>query len=206
MKPDIIICLGRMLLENNKPCAVLRSRLNKMIELLIKYPNVKAILSGGKYHASNDENISEAKGMYDYVKLVAPELIKRCTIEDKSGSTISQLCILKTDYIEKRGYKRIGLVTDEAHMPRAALIFHSILGPEYEIINFPSPLDVSGVWGKLIKDKEQELYELTIETRTSLIKPGDHEKWMEYERRFMEEKKRKMASKEIDITNTPKVS
>jgi len=205
MKPDVIVCLGKSLLPGGKPDAVLRSRLRQTIKLMRKYSETPVILAGGKYHALAKVKTSEAKAMFNYLKKRVPAQIDNCIVEDKSSSTIDQFCRIKTQYAMPQGWEHLHLVTDEAHMPRAKLIMESIFGPGYKISTSISPLDISGVWGQMIIDREKELLSLTIKTRTSLIKAGDHESWLTYEKRFEEEKKRLLTDKKISITDTPVV-
>ncbi len=61
---------------------------------------------------------------------------KKILLEDKSRSTEEDALYTK-EILKKNGFKSIILVTSPYHSRRAALIFKSILGDEFKIINAP---------------------------------------------------------------------
>lgn len=189
---DAIICLGNTLLDDGTPDWTLQSRLNKTVEAWNQNPNAVLILSGGKSLSSlNKKNVhSEATGMLNYLKENYSEIIegKKIIIEEDSLTTIDQLCKIKLQILLPRGFKNIGLVTDEIHMPRATMIIQSILGKDFNVESFEAQFLLAGRWKQVIVDLEKGLYDLTKRTRVDLIKEGDHEMWQKMETDYQKKK------------------
>lgn len=199
MNPDIIICFGKML-WNNIPDWFLESRLQKTIEIAKQYPDAPIILTGGQSHLiENKVSISEAEAMKKFILEKAPELEQRLITEDKGDSTIHQIILIKTQIIEPKGYKNIGIITDEIHMPRAEATAKHVLGDSYSVLPYPSIIKLSGTYRKAIETVEEQNYKLLQETRLNVIKPGDHEEWQrvndEYKSLSKAEKEKRLGIK-----------
>lgn len=109
---DYIIVLGAQLKENG-PSRILRMRLEKAYEYLVKNENTKVIVSGGQGSA---EPMSEAEGMYRYLceKGIAPE---RILLEAESKNTHQNLRNSKLLIKEKDAL--VGIVSSNFHIFRA---------------------------------------------------------------------------------------
>lgn len=178
MNPEILICFGKSLYKDLKPDWFLEARLNKTIEIAQEYKDIPIVLTGGKSHLIEHEvEISEAKSMSDFISKKNENLISRFIIEDKADSTVDQIIRIKTEIIIPNNIRVVGIITDEIHMPRAKMTTHHILGNEYQVVDFPAEVRISGNWRKALDDIEAKVYELLERTRFSSINPGDHEHW-----------------------------
>lgn len=116
--PDLVIVLGCQVYGYN-PSTELKSRLNKSIGILNKYPDLICIVSGGQGY---DETVAEAAVMKKY--LVDNNISEnRIYEEDESSNTLENL-LLSKKLIEDNNLKHgnIIIVTSEYHIPRATLI------------------------------------------------------------------------------------
>lgn len=197
--PDILICFGKML-WNNIPDWFLESRLLKTIEIARLYPDIPIILTGGQSHLIESKvSVSEAEAMETFILNINPNLQERLIIEDKGDSTIHQIILIKTQIIEPKGYNKIGIITDEIHMPRAEATAKHILGDGYSILPYPSIIKLSGTYRKAIENVEEQNYKLLQETRLNVIQPGDHKEWQrvndEYKSLSKDEKEKRLGVK-----------
>lgn len=119
-KPNCIVVLGCQLWGEN-PSPMLQKRLDKAYDLLIKYPDVPVVVTGGQ---GDDEVISEGEGMKRYLvrRGISEE---RIIVEDKSTSTYENIKNA-FEMTDKMGLSRdITIATSEYHMYRASLIAKS---------------------------------------------------------------------------------
>lgn len=112
---DYIIVLGAQM-KAHGPSRVLKMRLDKACDYLVKNPDTIVIVSGAK---GNDEHISEAQGMYDYLveQGISPERIIK---EDQSRNT-SQNINYSSAFLDKEK-DSVGIVTNNFHIFRATHI------------------------------------------------------------------------------------
>ncbi|MCM1134322.1 MAG: YdcF family protein [Clostridium sp.] len=112
---NYLVVLGAQM-KANGPSKALRYRLDEAVLYLEANKNTKVIVSGGQ---GNDEHISEAQGMYDY--LVSQGIEKdRIFMEDKSKNTFQNL----TFSAEILGKEKdsVGVVSNNFHVFRAVKI------------------------------------------------------------------------------------
>lgn len=119
VKADYLVILGAGV-RGETPSLTLMQRLDKSIEYINKYPEVKIIVSGGK---GPGENISEAEAMKRYLvehKVDEKQIIK----EDRSTSTNENIKFTKQviENIDKKENVKIALVTSDFHMFRSKAI------------------------------------------------------------------------------------
>lgn len=187
------ILFGKKLLPDNTLSWIGEARCEKAMELLKAFSKSKLIITGGK----TTSVVSEASAMKSYIIERIPD--RNIVLEEKSESSIHQLCILKTDYLLVQNIKEVGLITDETHMPRLALVASKIFGDNIKIVEYPARVKISGVNRKLIEDYEQKLYDLT---KTNPVytegKSGDHLLWLNYDK-FYRDHRRKNPESDIDI-------
>ena len=112
---DYIIVLGAQM-KAHGPSRVLKMRLDKAYDYLTDNPDTIVIVSGAQ---GNDEHVSEAQGMYDYLveRGIAPERIIK---EDKSHNT-SQNINYSSAFLD-REKDSVGIVTNNFHIFRATHI------------------------------------------------------------------------------------
>ncbi len=112
---DYLVVLGAQM-KASGPSKALQYRLDEAIRYLDENPDTRVIVSGGQ---GNDEHISEAQGMYDYLvqKGVAPERVIR---EDKSKNTFQNLSF-SAQFLDE-AEDRVGVVSNNFHVFRAVKI------------------------------------------------------------------------------------
>lgn len=112
---DYIIVLGAQM-KADGPSRVLQMRLDTAYDYLVENPGTIAIVSGAR---GNDEHVSEAQGMYDYLveRGIAPDRILK---EDQSRNT-SQNINYSGAFLDKEK-DSVGIVTNNFHIFRATHI------------------------------------------------------------------------------------
>jgi uncharacterized SAM-binding protein YcdF (DUF218 family) len=201
MNTDVIIVLGKGLHTDGTPDCILKSRVSEAVRLA-EQNRAPLIFSGGKAHWKEDTKISEAGAMKRYVVESFPEFdVSRITLEEEGSSTIDQFIKIKTVILIPNGWVNIALVTDELHMPRAALALKHILGDSFRVDEVPAKADIAGGWRRLIEAREEKAYEKTLKTRVEKITKGDHQAWAkanaEFQKRFKDLQAQGMDANEI---------
>lgn len=112
-KFDAIVVFGAAVWKGNIPSPIYEGRLNKSFELYKEKYSNKIILTGSNapYELSEADvgkNFLEAKG-------INPSNLES---ETKTTSTIEQVHFIERELIEKRGLKKILVVSDGFHLPR----------------------------------------------------------------------------------------
>lgn len=116
-KPNMVVVLGCQLWGED-PSPMLKKRLDKAYDLLVKYPDIPVVVTGGQ---GDDEVISEGEGMKRYLmkRGISEE---RIIVEDKSTSTYENIRNA-FEITDKMGLSRdITIATSEYHMYRASLM------------------------------------------------------------------------------------
>ena len=119
-KPNMIVVLGCQLWGED-PSPMLQKRLDKAYDLLVKYPDVPVVVTGGQ---GDDEVISEGEGMKRYLmrRGISED---RIIVEDKSTSTYENIKNA-FEITDAMGLSRdITIATSEYHLYRASLIAKS---------------------------------------------------------------------------------
>ena len=119
-KPNMIVVLGCQLWGED-PSPMLQKRLDKAYDLLVKYPDVPVVVTGGQ---GDDEVISEGEGMKRYLvrKGISED---RIIVEDKSTSTFENIKNA-FEITDAMGMSRdVTIATSEYHIYRASLIAKS---------------------------------------------------------------------------------
>ena len=116
-KPNMVVVLGCQLWGED-PSPMLKKRLDKAYDLLVRYPDVPVVVTGGQ---GDDEVISEGEGMKRYLmrRGISEE---RIIVEDKSTSTYENI---KNAFsiTDSMGLSRdITIATSEYHVYRASLM------------------------------------------------------------------------------------
>ncbi len=116
VQTEYLIVLGCRV-KGTQPGVYLKARLDKAREYLEKYPESKAILSGGQ---GSDEDISEADCMFRYLTAagIAPE---RLILEDASTSTMENFRN-SIKVLNEQGVRltQVTVVTNDFHEYRAS--------------------------------------------------------------------------------------
>jgi uncharacterized SAM-binding protein YcdF (DUF218 family) len=116
-KPNMVVVLGCQL-WGEEPSPMLKKRLDKAYDLLIKYPDVPVVVTGGQ---GDDEVISEGEGMKRYLmrRGISED---RIIVEDKSTSTYENIKNA-FEITDSMGLSRdITIATSEFHVYRASLM------------------------------------------------------------------------------------
>lgn len=80
--PQVMVIFGCQMRKDG-PSILLRDRLDTALDYLEEHPDIKIIVTGGK---GDDEHISEAQGMYDYLTAHGADG-EKIWMEDKSRNT-----------------------------------------------------------------------------------------------------------------------
>lgn len=116
-KPNMVVVLGCQL-WGEEPSPMLKKRLDKAYDLLVKYPDVPVVVTGGQ---GDDEVISEGEGMKRYLmrRGISED---RIIVEDKSTSTYENIKNA-FEITDSMGLSRdITIATSEFHVYRASLM------------------------------------------------------------------------------------
>ena len=116
--PDLVIVLGCQVKGEN-PGNLLKSRLDKVGEVLNKYPGAACIVSGGQ---GPDEIVRESKVMKKY--LADKGIDEGRIYEEGESSTTFENLLFSKKLIEENNlnHANIIIITSEYHIPRAMII------------------------------------------------------------------------------------
>ena len=129
---DYVIVLGAKLKESG-PSLILKQRLDYAIEYLELNPETVVIVSGGK---GNDEPLSEAEGMKDYLISVGKIEEARIILEKESSSTYENL-LNSAEFVDEGS--TVGIISSNFHVFRAVKIAEEL---EYKnVVSMPAPSD-----------------------------------------------------------------
>ncbi|EAZ86634.1 YdcF family protein [Lysinibacillus sp. FSL M8-0216] len=132
---NYMIILGAKVKPGGVPSLSLKSRLEEAVPYLVKYPQVKVIVSGGQ---GPDEDRTESSVMRDYLEqngIDATRIIE----EDQSTSTYENLVFSK-ELIPKET-KKITIVSNDFHLKRAKYLAES-LDFEVDVVSAKTPKSV----------------------------------------------------------------
>jgi len=183
----LIICLGRNLLPDETLDWILQERVKQSVRVFESLANARLLFTGKYGHKGNAEpKKSQAQAMFDYAKGMGSLNESKVILEEESESTIHQFYLIKTKILIPQKIRKIHLVTDEIHMPRALMTLKGILGEDFKIISSTSDVRIGGGWRSLIEDSEKRLLEMTEKDLYSRIPLGDHEAWYKFDKEFRE--------------------
>ncbi|MGE5439872.1 MAG: YdcF family protein, partial [Bacteroidota bacterium] len=113
-RADVAVILGAAVYSKNRPSPIFASRIGKANNLYNAGMVKKLLVTGGNAPGE----MSEAEVAYKYLVRygVDPENI---WIERKTSSTSEQIEYIKENLIDKRGLKKIIIVSDQFHLKRA---------------------------------------------------------------------------------------
>ena len=117
---DAVIVLGAGV-NGTEPSLSLRTRLDKAVDYLERWPDIPAVLTGGTGYG---EEISEAQCMYDYLTEYGVEA-DRLILEDRASNPAENFAFsweLLTEAGVDPAEGRVAVVTNDFHIARAELI------------------------------------------------------------------------------------
>ena len=117
---DAVIVLGAGV-NGTEPSLSLRTRLDKAVDYLERWPDIPAVLTGGTGYG---EEISEAQCMYDYLTEYGVEA-DRLILEDRASNTAENFAFsweLLTEAGVDPAEGRVAVVTNDFHIARSELI------------------------------------------------------------------------------------
>ena len=117
---DAVIVLGAGV-NGTEPSLSLRTRLDKAVDYLERWPDIPAVLTGGTGYG---EEISEAACMYDYLTAHGVEP-GRLILEDQASNTAENFAFsweLLTEAGVDPAEGRVAVVTNDFHIARSELI------------------------------------------------------------------------------------
>ncbi|QEA01252.1 YdcF family protein [Lysinibacillus fusiformis] len=132
---NYMIILGAKVKPGGVPSLSLKSRLEVAVSYLVKYPQVKVIVSGGQ---GPDEDRTEASVMRDYLEQNGIDAT-RIVEEDQSTSTYENLVFSKE--LLPKETKKITIVSNDFHLKRAKYLAES-LDFEVDVVSAKTPKSV----------------------------------------------------------------
>ena len=132
---NYMIILGAKVKPGGVPSLSLKSRIEVAVPYLVKYPQVKVIVSGGQ---GPDEDRTEASVMREYLEqngIDATRIIE----EDQSTSTYENLVFSKE--LLPKETKKITIVSNDFHLKRAKYLAES-LDFEVDVVSAKTPKSV----------------------------------------------------------------
>lgn len=124
-QPQVMVILGCQV-KAWGPSILLQDRLDTALDYWQEHPDITIVVSGGQ---GEDEHISEAQAMYDYLAEhgVDPAQI---LMEDQSRSTVQNLT-LSMQLLEREGYDADGgvlVVSNGFHLTRVRMLWARLFG------------------------------------------------------------------------------
>ncbi len=132
--PDVLLVLG-----GEDP--VYRTRSNHAAMIYFNLGNHPPLVLSGNYSNPKPGLLSEASQMKDYLinNMMIPE--ERIFLEENSTTTLENIVFSKPiidDVLSGFISKRVGLVTDGFHMPRASWLADYVFPENYDVKGFPT--------------------------------------------------------------------
>lgn len=141
--PQVMVIFGCQM-RRDGPSILLRDRLDAALDYLEERPNIKIVVTGGK---GDDEHISEAQGMYDYLTAhgVDGEHVLR---EDQSRNThqnvrntlgllMPDITPLASAAADTNSYV---LVSSDFHLARILMLWERATGRLDNVTTLPAPV------------------------------------------------------------------
>lgn len=178
MKDAIIILAGGVNYDGTLPSNP-KLRVEKGVELY-NQGKAKKIIMSGAYGFWLDwlkkaPPIHEAEAMKTYaLSLGVPN--ENVLMEEDSKDTLGNAYFVKVSILEKNNWKNIIVVTSDYHLPRAKIIFDTVLGPDYTIEYVESKNIFTEEEKQVWKESEAKTIEVSNKIiNIDIIKPGDTE-------------------------------
>lgn len=132
-------------MKRDGPSILLRDRLDTALDYLEEHPDTRVVVSGGK---GDDEHISEAQGMYDYLTEhgVSRDMI---LMEDRSRNTHQNIRNTLEllwdgagpwDPIAPGGSYHYVLVSSDFHLARILMLWERATGRLDDVTTLPAPV------------------------------------------------------------------
>jgi uncharacterized SAM-binding protein YcdF (DUF218 family) len=128
---DVALVLGSGIKSNGELVESSKATVKKAVELLLNKKVSRIILSGKWDWSLNfTPPVTEGEAMAIYaLKLGAPK--NRIVTETTSVTTVSNLCNVKTDILEKNNWRSVILISNHPHQKRSKYNMDKVLGPDY---------------------------------------------------------------------------
>lgn len=142
---DAIIVLGKGVLENGQPPAIVKQEITEALRLA-QQTGVKAVIFSGEHWGllRQKYSSSEAVAMRQFAlaQLVDEKNKPLLLLEEQSKDTIGNAVFSKA-MIDRRHWKIILVLSTEYHLPRVRKIFGQIFGTEYQLTYQAAKQDLS---------------------------------------------------------------
>ena len=186
MKYDVLLVLGTGIRADGTLPESAESLARKAVELIKQGAAKKVIFSGRwSYRLKYEPPTTEAKAMADYATTLGLHQ-DTILIENESVTTVSNLCLLKEQYLEPNNFTNVLLISIKPLDKRALFNASMVLGPNYTIdviyTDFSYPAE---------KALELEAFEhdrlMEAQRFHSQHTPGDHKTILELATKDLEE-------------------
>jgi len=128
---DIIAVLGYELTRNFELKDIARYRVEKAISLFNK-KEAPRIVFCGSHSFWNEDNPkrTEARAMAEYaISLGLPKT--NALLEEHSKDSVGNAYFLRKNYLDRKGWKSLIVVTSDFHVPKTKYVFKKVLGEGY---------------------------------------------------------------------------
>lgn len=129
---EYVVVLGAKVKPGGIPSLSLKNRLDVAVDYLQKYPNVKAIVTGGQ---GADEDRTEASVMAKYLVEHGIDS-SRILLEDQSTSTYENLLYSKKLLPDQ--LMNITIISNDFHLKRSIILAQK-LGLQADVVAAPTP-------------------------------------------------------------------
>jgi uncharacterized SAM-binding protein YcdF (DUF218 family) len=117
---DAAIVLGAMVRPDGSPSPALARRVTRAVQLASSGRAAHLVMTGGAVrHATPEAQVMRA------LAVAAGIEAHRVVVEDRAVNTITNALLSKA-VVEAHGWRRLALVTDASHMPRALYTFRRL--------------------------------------------------------------------------------
>lgn len=129
---EYVVILGAKVKPGGIPSLSLKNRLDAAVDYLQKYPDVKAIVTGGQ---GADEDRTEASVMANYLIEYGIDE-KRILLEEQSTTTYENLLYAKS--LMPQNTTSITIISNDFHLKRATILAQK-LGLQADVVGAPTP-------------------------------------------------------------------
>jgi uncharacterized SAM-binding protein YcdF (DUF218 family) len=133
----IAVVLGAGLLDDGAPTPRTEVRTQAAARLLAQLPDLILVLSGNGKSGQEIAGKSEAEVMAELLRQLGTPS-DQLLIEDESIDTNGNVVLTVLRYLQFFPPGTLYVVTSPFHMPRAAQLFRHVLGPAWNVAEWPS--------------------------------------------------------------------
>src|SRR6185437_12239401 len=182
-KVDVIILLGGGTDGTLRPILYTKERLGHFARLRTQFANIPVIVSGGYSAWMKKVKYAEADVMKNYLAKHGVPL-KQIFLERESRDTIGNAYFSKQIIKKHPSWKRILIVTTNAHIPRSRWIFKKVFGANYHLSYLGVSSKIINAHGVEKRNRYEKYVTLLYKVWLSPAGEGDDAKIMRLLKKF----------------------